>query len=218
MQERLIWVDEDDNIIGYGEKMDTHIQKQLHRAFSIFIYDPGTGQVLLQKRAPGKYHSGGRWSNSGCSHPRKDEPWNEALTRCLREELGLELQIEHFEPDRDKKVLVQWDKCGKCDKHEKYVKYGEPDTTCVRGQLMFAGKFSYFADFGSLAEHETDYVFLCLLEMDRLIPDFHREEVSEVRWMAPDEISGRLSGCPREFSDWFGGAYELFLTSLSDYE
>ena len=59
----LIWVDENDNITGYGPKMETHEIDQLHRAFSAFIYDEQMKELLLQRRADGKYHSGGKWSN-----------------------------------------------------------------------------------------------------------------------------------------------------------
>lgn len=85
----LIWVDDNDNVIDYGEKIKTHEFGQLHRAFSIFIIDRENGKLLLQKRSVKKYHSGGLWSNACCSHPYKGETWEEALQRCMRTELGI---------------------------------------------------------------------------------------------------------------------------------
>ena len=51
MEDRLIWVDEQDRIVGSGPKMRTHVLARLHRAFSLFLVDREGGQVLLQRRA-----------------------------------------------------------------------------------------------------------------------------------------------------------------------
>ena len=85
----IILVDEQDCEIGYGEKLDVHIKAQLHRAFSIFVFDWTERKMLIQKRAEGKYHSGGKWCNACCSHPRKGEVMEEALARRLQEELDM---------------------------------------------------------------------------------------------------------------------------------
>ena len=69
MQDELILVDLFDRAIGHGEKLDVHRRRLLHRAFSVFLVDEN-GRWLLQKRADGKYHSGGLWANACCSHPR----------------------------------------------------------------------------------------------------------------------------------------------------
>ncbi|MEK6853715.1 MAG: NUDIX domain-containing protein, partial [Nanoarchaeota archaeon] len=66
--EQVILVDEDDNELGVEEKLEAHRQGKLHRSFSIFVFND-QGKVLLQKRDKGKYHSGGLWSNTCCSHP-----------------------------------------------------------------------------------------------------------------------------------------------------
>jgi isopentenyl-diphosphate delta-isomerase len=67
MQERVILVDEHDMEVGTAEKLEAHADPQLHRAFSIFVFD-GAGSMLLQRRAAGKYHSAGLWSNTCCGH------------------------------------------------------------------------------------------------------------------------------------------------------
>ena len=67
----ILLVNDRDEIVGYGEKMEVHRKGLLHRAFSIFIYDKQTGRMLLQRRALGKYHSGGLWANACCSHPQE---------------------------------------------------------------------------------------------------------------------------------------------------
>ncbi|MDO4467595.1 MAG: isopentenyl-diphosphate Delta-isomerase [Bacillota bacterium] len=88
--EHITLVDENDHIIGYGEKYEVHRRALLHRAFSVFVYDESSQKFLIQKRAEGKYHSGGVWSNACCSHPRMNETMEKALNRCTLEELGVE--------------------------------------------------------------------------------------------------------------------------------
>ena len=56
------------------------------------IYDP-LGRMLLQRRAAGKYHFAGRWSNACCGHPRPGEATPAAAGRRLREELGLSVPL-----------------------------------------------------------------------------------------------------------------------------
>ena len=91
MEDLLILVDDNDNEIGYGEKMETHIMGRLHRAFSLFVFDKNSKTLLIHQRAVGKYHSGGLWTNSCCSHPRKGETLLDAVVRRAYEELGLEI-------------------------------------------------------------------------------------------------------------------------------
>ncbi len=92
MREEVILVDEFDQCIGVEEKRKAHEQGKLHRAFSIFVFN-AEGALLLQKRAAGKYHSGGLWSNTCCSHPRPEEIMEDAIHRRLLEEMGFDCQL-----------------------------------------------------------------------------------------------------------------------------
>jgi isopentenyl-diphosphate Delta-isomerase len=92
--EKVILVDEDDNSIGTMEKMEAHHKGLLHRAFSILIFN-SNGEMLIQKRATSKYHSGGLWTNACCSHPQPDEPIEVATRRRLKFEMGIDLQPEY---------------------------------------------------------------------------------------------------------------------------
>src|SRR3954447_7077540 len=67
--ENVVLVDEADGALGTGEKLDVHRAGVLHRAFSVFAFNPA-GELLMQRRAWGKYHSGGLWTNTACGHPR----------------------------------------------------------------------------------------------------------------------------------------------------
>lgn len=87
-RENVILVDVHDNEIGVMEKMEAHEKGLLHRAFSVFIFN-SKGEILLQKRSREKYHSGGLWSNTCCSHPRVGEDLNKATSRRLMEEMGM---------------------------------------------------------------------------------------------------------------------------------
>ncbi len=92
--ERLILVDEQDNILGYKSKAECHNGEGiLHRAFSIFIFND-KGEMLLQKRAAGKRLWPLIWSNSCCSHPREGESYEYSTARRLKEELGLESGLD----------------------------------------------------------------------------------------------------------------------------
>jgi len=85
--EQLILVNERDEAIGTMEKMEAHRSALLHRAFSVFVFN-NQGQLLLQQRAAEKYHCGGMWTNTCCSHPRPEEETIAAASRRLQEEMG----------------------------------------------------------------------------------------------------------------------------------
>jgi isopentenyl-diphosphate Delta-isomerase len=93
--ERLILVDEHDRELGTEEKLKTHIEGKLHRAFSIFVFDDAN-RLLLQKRASSKYHSGGLWSNTCCGHPRPGEQTIVAARRRLVEEMNFKCELRPF--------------------------------------------------------------------------------------------------------------------------
>ncbi len=88
MPEELILVDIFDNPVGSASKEEAHRKGLLHRAFSVLLVCGD--KMLIQQRAMHKYHSGGLWSNSCCSHPRVGEELQAAVQRRLQEELGLQ--------------------------------------------------------------------------------------------------------------------------------
>lgn len=94
--DELIVVDEHDQMCARATKEQVHTHGLLHRAFSVVLTREGEQgyELLVVKRAEGKYHSGGLWTNSCCSHPRVGEDLKDAATRRVAEELGV--QIEHL--------------------------------------------------------------------------------------------------------------------------
>ena len=187
MSEYIVLVDENDQEIGYGEKLEVHVKHQLHRAFSIFIYDVRTKRMLIQKRAEGKYHSGGKWSNACCSHPRKDEIMEEALCRRLEEELGFLM------PER------------MCIHH-----YPELPEKFGRKDIIEVGHFTYFAQFDGLAEHEIDHVYVYYPDEEQILNICcNPEEISDVLWVTMEELMNWVKEDPDNFSAWFANAFNL---------
>ncbi|WP_374439419.1 isopentenyl-diphosphate Delta-isomerase [Pseudomonas panipatensis] len=89
----VVLVDEQDNPLGLQEKLEAHRRGLLHRAISVYVLN-SAGELLLQRRAAGKYHCGGLWSNSCCGHPFPGETPLDAAQRRLREEMGLDLRLQ----------------------------------------------------------------------------------------------------------------------------
>ncbi len=187
MDQSIILVDENDCEIGYGEKLETHRQALLHRAFSIFLFDRESGRMLLQRRAKGKYHSGGLWSNACCSHPRRGKTMEQALMSRLKEELGLDVRFHIVDPGQS------------C----------LPD----RDDIIYScGTFQYHADFDNLSENELDHVFLYCpgrsgFSEDPLHPN--PEEIEDLRWVTLEELTSWMAESPEDFSAWFKPAYDL---------
>lgn len=92
MSSRVVLVDESDRPTGTAGKLQAHSEGWLHRALSVFVFD-AAGQLLIQQRSAQKYHSGGLWSNTCCSHPYPEEPPETAARRRLREEMGFSCEL-----------------------------------------------------------------------------------------------------------------------------
>lgn len=88
----MIIINANGGAIGTMDKMAAHRLGILHRAFSVFIFN-GKGQLLLQQRALDKYHSGGLWTNTCCSHPKLGEFTLDAAHRRLKEEMGMDCEL-----------------------------------------------------------------------------------------------------------------------------
>jgi len=95
MKDFVILVDQFDNERGTMEKLEAHLKNELHRAFSVFIFN-SKGEMLIHQRALEKYHSPGLWTNACCSHPAPGENLENAIKRRLREELNMSVSVEHL--------------------------------------------------------------------------------------------------------------------------
>ena len=88
----VVHVNEKDEVLGYYPKMYVHEKAMLHRAVSVLIFN-SNGEWLMQKRASIKYHSGGLWTNTACSHPYPEEDIKVAAERRLMEEMGMKVDL-----------------------------------------------------------------------------------------------------------------------------
>ena len=95
----VVLVDADDCSIGTIGKLEAHRRGLLHRAISVVVRD-GRNRLLLQQRASSKYHSGGLWANTCCSHPRPGEAVADAAARRLVEEMGFACSLSFLFPMR----------------------------------------------------------------------------------------------------------------------
>lgn len=90
--ENVVLVNTKNEVLGEMEKMEAHRKGLLHRAFSVFVFN-SSNELLMQKRASSKYHSGGLWTNTCCSHPRLNETILDAGKRRLQEEMGFSTEL-----------------------------------------------------------------------------------------------------------------------------
>lgn len=93
--EYVVLVNTQNETLGVEEKIKAHKKGLLHRAFSVFILN-SHNELLLQQRAPTKYHSSGLWSNTCCGHPRPEEPVVTGARRRLMTEMGLDCTLEEI--------------------------------------------------------------------------------------------------------------------------
>ncbi|MFK5953185.1 MAG: isopentenyl-diphosphate Delta-isomerase [Desulfobacterium sp.] len=82
-----------DGSLRTQEKFLAHKCGNRHLAVSVFIFN-SQGELLLQQRAMGKYHSSGQWTNTCCTHPRPGEQPQKTAERRLDEEMGITCSLE----------------------------------------------------------------------------------------------------------------------------
>ncbi len=155
--ENVILVDEFDNPLGEMEKMEAHRKGMLHRAFSVFIFNDKK-ELLIQQRSIEKYHSGGLWSNTCCSHPRIDEDLLSAGKRRLMEEMG-------FITDLEKKFS--------------FVYRAELDNNLTEHELdhVLFGRFNKTANF-----NEKEVMNAKFISMDKLEEDINHNPMNYTAW------------------------------------
>lgn len=139
------WVD---GQLAPVDKLEAHRLGLRHKAISIFVVDGE--KTLLQRRADGKYHSGGLWSNSCCTHPDWGEPPEKCALRRLREELG----ITGIYPAHTDRIEYRADVGNGLIEHEVvdiYIAYARPDMTLAPvpeevSEVKWMGLYDLVAD------------------------------------------------------------------------
>lgn len=94
----ILKVDRFDREIRLINKKDTHVQGVLHRSlFNFHFHEVATSvQLLLQQRAFHKYHSGGLWTNTCCSHAEPNVPIETTASNRLQAEMEFSCPIQDF--------------------------------------------------------------------------------------------------------------------------
>ena len=127
----------------------------LHRAFSVFLFRPKDGRLLLQKRADEKITFPGMWTNTVCSHP-------------------LSIRAELVEKDQAG-VLIALTRCRMCDHAERLKgvraaairklphELGISPTLLKPDDFTFLTRIHYLAPSDGLwGEHESESQFAAL--------------------------------------------------------
>jgi isopentenyl-diphosphate delta-isomerase len=95
MSTELILVNTMDEELGTGEKLAVHREGLLHRAFSVLVFNR-RGELLAQRRALEKYHSGGLWGNTCCGHAEPGRAIEDSAHRRLLAEMGIETPLTYY--------------------------------------------------------------------------------------------------------------------------
>ncbi|MEP3920781.1 isopentenyl-diphosphate Delta-isomerase [Ascidiaceihabitans sp.] len=94
------------------EKLEAHVKGLRHKAVSVFVLRGS--EILLQRRALGKYHTPGLWANTCCTHP----DWDEAPLACAQRRLDEELGITCVTPEFRQNLEYRADVGGDLIEHE----------------------------------------------------------------------------------------------------
>ena len=152
MEDIINTVDGNGKRTGSIGKLAAHEQGILHEAFSTFIFN-SKGELLLQKRAIGKYHSGGLWTNTCCGHPRVGEGLLEGAERRLYEEMGISCKLEALFPFIYKVALDR----GLTEHEYDYVCFGHFDgEPCLNPEEADAYEWKSLPGLLSAIETEPD--------------------------------------------------------------
>jgi isopentenyl-diphosphate delta-isomerase len=189
MDERCILVTPQDEAYGEGSKKTCHLMSNirgpealLHRAFSVFLFRPTDGRLLLQKRADEKITFPSMWTNTCCSHPLS--------TSLEREEQG--------------QMGVRRAACRKLP-HELGTK---PDQLTPQ-DFTYLTKIHYLAPCevdattgqeGIWGEHEIDYI---LFATEDVTLDLNPNEVSDARYVNEQELRAMFDDNVNSFTPWF---------------
>lgn len=195
--EEVVLVDSDDRVLGTVEKMKAHELGLLHRAFSIFVYRKHKGEIefLLQQRQLNKYHCGGLWSNTCCSHPRLNEEITAAGQRRLYEELKLNLGLRNVGRFEYRAEFEN----GLIEHELDYVLLGEYDDQSSIG-------FQSGSQSGLQPSLDSElYTELHL---------FNRNEIAAITWMSMKELLYHLDHFPRRYTPWLKPALMIVQNAL----
>ncbi|KAN0063972.1 isopentenyl-diphosphate delta-isomerase idi1 [Thecaphora frezii] len=188
MEERCIVLDNDDKYLRDGSKKECHLMTNinkglLHRAFSVFLFDPVSGKLLLQRRAPEKITFPNMWTNTCCSHP-----------------LAIKGELEEAQQIGVRRAAQR-----KLD-HE----LGIPAEQVPLGDFQYLTRIHYLAAANDIwGEHEIDYILFITANVT-LKPNLN--EICDTKWVSPEELKALMTELdPEAFTPWFKLIVQKFL-------
>jgi isopentenyl-diphosphate Delta-isomerase len=168
MDEVCIVLDTSDNAIGSASKKACHLMSNinaglLHRAFSVFLFDPKSKKLLLQQRAAEKITFPNMWTNTCCSHP---------LAHLAEAGTGeLVSNVEGAKRAAQRKLG-----------HELGIKAEQVPVSAFE----FLTRIHYLAPSdGKWGEHEIDYILFIEAEVG---VEVNVNEVQATRWVDAEEL------------------------------
>jgi len=180
MDERCILVDENDKAIGAADKKTCHLMENinkglLHRAFSVFVFRPSDGKLLLQQRASEKITFPDMWTNTCCSHPLAD--FDQEMIEA--EQLGVRIAASR-----------------KLD-HE----LGIPKSQTPVDEFQYLTRIHYLAPSdGKWGEHEVDYILFMTADVT-VTPNTN--EIRDYKWVDKAELQAMFGDSSSSFTPWF---------------
>lgn len=182
MKELLIVVDSRDQISAFSTKLDCHkilsyhSNGILHRAFSLFLFERSTGEILLQKRSKYKFTFPELWSNTMCSHPILNREINEingpsGVLNAVRRRFNIEMG------------------------------YQMPDS--ILGTLRYIGRVRYSAQSSAeYYENEVDYIIFGELEQEKYLMEFNKDEIENLKFCSINNLRKIAQDKPSELTPW----------------
>lgn len=92
MAERVIFVDENDVVVGAGPREEAWQNGYYTRNTRLVIRDEN-GRVLSQKRSADKKLYPGMWTVAAGGHVDEGETWETAAQRETKEEIGVDIEV-----------------------------------------------------------------------------------------------------------------------------
>jgi isopentenyl-diphosphate delta-isomerase len=93
MTERLTLVDENDQVIGVGDRKEAWVHGYYTRCIRVVLRDQN-GRFLSQKRSMKKDTFPGMWTVAASGHVDEGETWDEAAYRETKEEIGVATDLK----------------------------------------------------------------------------------------------------------------------------
>lgn len=197
-KDTVLVLDTKDNVVGSETKKAAHIfntdqpRGVLHRAFSVFIFDESTNELLLQQRAASKITFPSVWTNTCCSHP---------LHGMEPPEIDTPEDVQNASVNGVKYAAIR-----KLD-HE----LGIPNDQVPIGKFKFLTRLHYWAadtvthgTKSTWGEHEIDYVlFLTVPSKSALTINPNPDEIDDIKWVTKSKLVSMMEDSNLLFSPWF---------------